>query len=361
MSRSIVPRTGRKALQKESPASPPAVARASTRSTGSVTLGDVAKLAGVSPITVSRVLNRPELVTPDTIEHVQQVIARTGYVPNLLAGGLASRRSRLVAAIVPQIAHSLFVETIQSLTDRLGEAGYQVLLGLSGYSETREEDLLTAILSRRPDAIFLTGINHSAESRRRLLAARIPVVETWDLTPTPLDMLVGFSHEKVGQAAAEFLFGRGYRRFGLVWADDERAALRRRGFLSVLAGHGITEVQTSIVPAPSTFQRGREGLSRLLESHARPDAVFCSSDALAQGVLVETQARGLSVPGELAIMGFGDFDFAAHTHPSLSTVRIDRPAIGRKAAEALLARIEGQSVAEKVIDVGFELIGREST
>ena len=363
MSRSAAPRSTRSAPPKKSSGTQPVVGRASSRSTGSVTLGDVAKLAGVSPITVSRVLNRPELVTPDTIEHVQQVIARTGYVPNLLAGGLASRRSRLVAAIVPQIAHSLFVETIQSLTDRLGEAGYQVLLGLSGYSESREEDLITAILSRRPDAIFLTGIKHSPVARQRLLAARIPVVETWDLTPTPIDMLVGFSHEKVGQATAEFLLGKGYRRFGMVWADDERAVLRRRGFLSVLAAHGIpeTEVPISIGPTPSTLRQGRQRLAQLLDDQVRPRAVFCSSDALAQGVLVEAQSRGLSIPGDLAVMGFGDLDFAAYTYPALSTVRIDRPAIGRKAAEALLARINGEEVAEKVIDVGFELIEREST
>ncbi len=363
MSRSAAPRSTRSAPPKKSSGTQPVVGGASSRSTGSVTLGNVAKLAGVSPITVSRVLNRPELVTPDTIEHVQQVIARTGYVPNLLAGGLASRRSRLVAAIVPQIAHSLFVETIQSLTDRLGEAGYQVLLGLSGYSESREEDLITAILSRRPDAIFLTGIKHSPVARQRLLAARIPVVETWDLTPTPIDMLVGFSHEKVGQATAEFLLGKGYRHFGMVWADDERAVLRRRGFLSVLAAHGIPEpeVPISIGPTPSTLRQGRQRLAQLLDDQVRPRVVFCSSDALAQGVLVEAQSRGLSIPGDLAVMGFGDLDFAAYTYPALSTVRIDRPAIGRKAAEALLARINGEEVAEKVIDVGFELIEREST
>src|SRR5258706_4515453 len=121
----------------------PGRARNATRATGSVTLDDVAKLAGVSPITVSRVINRPELVTADTIEQVRQVITRTGYVPNLLAGGLASRRTKLVAALVPTVAHSLFVETIQALTDRLAEAGYQLLLGLTGYEPAREEALLT--------------------------------------------------------------------------------------------------------------------------------------------------------------------------------------------------------------------------
>jgi LacI family transcriptional regulator, gluconate utilization system Gnt-I transcriptional repressor len=325
-----------------------------------VTLKDVAKIAGVSPITVSRVLNHPEMVTSDTMEHVRQAIDRTGYVPNLLAGGLASRKTRFVAAIVPAISNQIFSESIQSLTDRLWESGYQVLLGTSGYPTSREESLLAAILSRRPDGIFLTGISHSVESHRRLAAAKIPVVEVWDLTPTPVDMLVGFSHEKVGQTVAEYLVGLGRRSFGVVSADDARAEVRRAGFLSVLAKHEITDALTVHVPAPSNFRLGREGLARLLERGSLPRAVFCSSDTLAHGVLMEAQARGLSVPQDLAIIGFADLDFAAHTFPPLSTVRIDRSAIGRRAAEALLGRLEGRPV-ERIVDIGFEIMERGTT
>src|SRR6185436_10400897 len=263
-------------LAKKSRSTPP-----SARSTGSVTLADVAMLAGVSPITVSRVVNRPELVTAETLEHVQQVIDRTGYVPNMLAGGLASRRSRLVAAIVPSITNAIFVDSVQAFTDRLWEAGYQVLLGLSGYPATREDALLAAVLSRRPDAIYLTGINHSPEARQRLINARIPVVETWDMTPTPIDMLVGFSHEQIGEAVARHLLAKGYRSFGLLWADDARALARRRGFLAEVEAHGCEQVEVVTVPAPSTLTLGRQGLARLLEQGARPTAVFCSSDLLA--------------------------------------------------------------------------------
>ena len=320
----------------------------------------MAKLAGVSPITVSRVFNRPEKVATGTLEHVRRVIERTGYVPNLVAGGLASRRTRFVAAIVPAISNQIFSESIQSLTDRLWESGYQVLLGTSGYPMSREESLLAAILSRRPDGLFLTGISHSLKSRRRLAVANIPIVEVWDLTPSPIDMLVGFSHEKVGQAVAEFLVGRGHRRFGVITADDARAEVRRMGFLSVLGEKRLDDVQTVPVPAPSNFRLGREGLARLLERGSLPRAVFCSSDTLAHGVLIEAQARGLSVPGDLAIVGFADLDFAAHTSPPLSTVRIDRPAIGRRAAESLLGRIEGRPV-ERIVDIGFHVMERGTT
>ncbi len=325
-----------------------------------MTLKDVARIAGVSPITVSRVLNRPEIVAPATLQAVRQVIDRTGYVPNLLAGGLASRRTRFVAAIVPAISSQVFSETIQAMTDRLWESGYQVLLGTSGYSEPREESLLTAILSRRPDGIFLTGISHSAESHRRLATAKIPVVEVWDLTQTPVDMLVGFSHVKVGEAVAEYLIGRGRGAFGVVTADDARAGVRLAGFLSTLERNGITGTLSVQVPAPSNFRLGREGLSRLLELGRLPRAVFCSSDTLAHGVLMEAQARGLSIPNDLAIVGFGDLDFAAHTFPPLSTVRIDRAALGRLAAEALLARFEGRP-AGRIVDIGFQIMDRGTT
>ena len=317
-------------------------------------------MAGVSPITVSRVLNRPEIVAPGTIESVRRVIERTGYVPNLLAGGLASSRTRFVAAIVPAISNQVFSESIQALTDRLWESGYQMLLGTSGYPTSREDALLAAILSRRPDGLFLTGITHSDESRRRLIRARIPVVEVWDLTPTPIDMLVGFSHGKVGEAVAEYLVAKGHGRFGLVTADDARAEVRNSGFRSMLERHGFVDVATAIVPAPSNFRLGRQGLTRLLELGPLPRAVFCSSDTLAHGVLMEAQARGLSVPDDLAIVGFGDLNFAAHTFPALSTVWIDRVAVGRKAAEALLSRFEGRE-AERIVDVGFRVVERETS
>jgi LacI family transcriptional regulator, gluconate utilization system Gnt-I transcriptional repressor len=334
---------------------------ASARSTGNVTLADVATLAGVSPITVSRVVNRPELVTAETIEHVQKVIDRTGYVPNLLAGGLASRRSRLVAAVVPSITNAIFVDSVQAFTDRLWEAGYQVLLGLSGYPSTREDALLSAVLSRRPDAILLTGINHSHVTRQRLLAARIPIVEMWDMTPTPIDMLVGFSHEKVGEAVARHLLAKGYRRLGLVTADDERAQARRRGFIAEIERTGVASAQTVTVAAPSTLTQGRQGVAQLLDRGAGVDAVFCGSDLLAHGALEEARARRLEVPGILAILGFGGLEFTEHTFPALSSVAIDRVGIGRTAAEEILARIDGHAPPGKVVDVGFAIVDRGTT
>ena len=334
--------------------------RTRRKGSGGVTLSEVAKLAGVSAITISRALNTPGRVSADTLVRVREAVARTGYVPNLLAGGLASNRTRLVAALIPTIAGSVFLETVQALTDTLAAKNYQLMLGQSGYSGSREDALIDAIVGRRPDGIVLTGIMHSAQGRRRLLASGIPVVETWDLTPTPIDMLVGFSHEKVGAQAALWLHRRGYRRPAIITAGDHRAALRRAGFETRMRELGVRKVPACEVESPSTLGNGRAGLLDLLASDARIDAIFCSSDVLAHGAIIEAQAQGLEVPGHLAVMGFGNLGFAADTHPALTTVHVDGAGIGTQAANFIIDRVEGRDPGPKVRDIGFSIIGRAS-
>jgi LacI family gluconate utilization system Gnt-I transcriptional repressor len=342
------------------PKAPSKPKRAPRPGTGGITLSDVAKLAGVSAITVSRALNTPAAVSPDTLERVRGAISRSGYVPNLIAGGLASNRSRLVAALVPTIAGPVFLETIQALTDALAEAGCQLILGQSGYTGAREDALIDAIVGRRPDGIVLTGIMHSPEGRRRLLASGIPVVETWDLTPTPIDMIVGFSHEKVGAEVADYLYGKGYRKPALLTAGDHRAMLRRTGFEQRLAALGIHSIPVCVVPAPSSLANGRSGFAELQARYRDIDVVFCGSDVIAHGVITEAQAMGMAVPRDVAVMGFGDLPFAAHTHPTLTTVRIDGTAIGRQAARFILDRVEGRDVGPRIRDLGFSIIQRAS-
>lgn len=334
--------------------------RRSRRSSGAITLHEVARLAGVAPITASRALNKPEQVSEEVRRKVADAVQRTGYVPNRLAGSLASSRSRLVAAVVPTIAGPVFLETVQALTESLADAGYQLMLGQSGYAHSREDALLEAIIGRRPDGIVLTGIMHSAPGRRRLLSAGIPVVETWDLTPTPIDMLVGFSHADVGRAVAERLRARGHRRFAIVAGDDERAQRRKQAFIAAAEAAGLPEVGVIDVPAPTTLRSGRIGLNELLMRAEPPEAVFCSSDLLALGVLTEAQARGMSVPDDLAVIGFGDLQFAADLQPALTTVRIDGTAIGRHAARFIVERAEGRAVAQPVVDIGFSIVERDS-
>lgn len=323
----------------------------------SVTLHDVAREAGVSLITASRALSNPGVVSAKTIARVQQAVEVTGYIPNLLAGGLKSRRSLTVAALVPNIAVAQFLPTVKALTDALDAAGYQLILGQTGYDNAREEALLGTMISRRPDGIVVTGLVHAQASRDRLRRSGIPVVETWDLSDRPVDMAVGFSHLKVGSAVAGYFLAKGWRRFGIATGDDQRAAVRREGFISTL-GH---DVPTARVPAPSSLGLGRKALSDLLEQDPTIQAIFCSSDQLAQGVMEEARSRGLRVPEDLAICGFGDADFAADMSPSLTTVQVDGAGIGTLAANLLLWRCRGETVPAPVVDVGFRIVERGST
>lgn len=321
------------------------------------TLHDVAQAAGVSLITASRALSNPERVSKPTIERVLKAVEATGYIPNRMAGGLKSRRSLTVGALVPVISVPQFLPTVQTLTQSLDAAGYQLLLGQTGYDHGREAALLDTFIGRRVDGIVVAGLLQHSPAVDRLRRLGIPVVETWDASERPLDMLVGFSHVKVGSAVAGFFLSRGWQRVGIASGDDERARTRRDGFLAAFG----RDVPTAFVKAPSNLALGRSALRELLAHYRGLRAVFCSSDGLASGVLTEARAQGLRVPEDLAVIGFGDADFAAYLEPALSTVQIDGAAIGRHAAQLLLARCRGEPVAQHVVDVGFRIIERAST
>lgn len=332
-------------------------AKPSATSAASPTLHDVARAAGVSLITASRALGNPGRVSDATRVRVEEAARLTGYIPNLIAGGLKSRRSLTIAALVPGISVAQFLPTVQALTTDLDRAGYQLILGQTGYDRGREAALLQTMAGRRVDGIVSAGLLSQGDTTEHLRRAGIPVVETWELSDRPLDMAVGFSHLKVGSAVAGYFLAKGWQRVGLASGDDRRAAVRREGFLSVIG----RDVPTAIVPAPSSVALGRQACARLLEQDPQLRAVFCSADALAEGVMIEARARGLRVPEDLAICGFGDADFAAHLLPSLTTVRVDGAAIGHHAARLILARCRGEGVETPVIDVGFAIVERAST
>ncbi len=237
----------------------------SRRSTGAMTLRDVAKLAGVAPITASRALNTPDQVSAEVLRKVQEAVVRTGYVPNRMAGGLASSRSRLIAAVTPSTVMTVLMGTIESLNGTLFDAGYQLMLGQTSYSAEREAALLEAIIGRRPDGIFLTGLLPPGKGRTMLLASGIPVVESWDLTPTPIDMLIGFSHVDIGREVARYLAGRGHRKMAMVRANDERAHRRAIAFNEEVVQQGLPPVVEVNVGAMRSIQGGRDALTRLLQ------------------------------------------------------------------------------------------------
>ena len=326
-----------------------------------LTVHDIARLAGVSAMTVSRALNHPDKVSPAMRAKVQAVVQQTGFVPNGMAGGLRSSKAKLVAAVLPTLVGPVFQETTRALNAALDARGYQLMIGQSGYDVSREDSLLDAIIRRRPDGIVLTGIMHTPAGRRQLLASGIPVVETWDLTPTPIDMLVGFSNEEIGTSVCTWLHQRGYRRPALISGQDERAQRRNASFLRQARALGMdADIPVCLTPAPTTLGAGRATLARLLDRPGGVDAVFCSSDMLALGVMMEAQARGLRVPGQLGVVGLGDLEFATDLEPALTTVRIDGTRIGETAAQYIVDRAEGRTVEHPILDIGFSIIERQS-
>lgn len=334
--------------------------RGGSPSGNTVRITEVAAAAGVSPITVSRALNTPDLLSKATLRRVRAAVDRLGYVPNLAAGALASRRSRMIVAIVPTIASTMYAATLQAFTTTMGAAGYHVLLGLGGFDGQEEERLITAMLGRKPDGVLLVGAVHSPTARRRLAGAAIPIVEIWGDAADPCDIQVGFNHGAAGEAVAHHLCDRGFASFGIVSSGDPRALERLEGFRTALTRRGHHLSAEKLLPPPSTILNGRRILPPLLDILPRGSAVFCSSDLLAAGLLIEAQTRGLAVPKDLAICGFGDLEIGQAMEPGLTTVRVDGAEMGQHAARCIIDRIGGDRVP-RAIALPVEIVQRGTT
>lgn len=324
----------------------------------------MARAAGVSTITVSRTVRNPDLVRAATRERVEAAIKELGYIPNMLAGGLASNESRVVAAIVPTLGNSIFAEKLQGIYDVLAARGYQLVLGSSNYDPAREASLVRVFLSHRVAGMIITGASHSEETFDLLRKSGIPVVETWSLLGEPSVGSVGFSNFAASYAVVRHLHERGYRNLGFVsapLANNDRAQERRRGFEEAVRDFGLNRRDDAILTNTFSLKAGAESLRKILENRPDTDAVFCANDTVAAGALLEARRLGLEVPGRVAIAGFDDLETSSHVLPTLTTVRIQRREIGCRAAEMLLASLAGVSLVERKIDLGFELVVRSST
>jgi LacI family gluconate utilization system Gnt-I transcriptional repressor len=240
------------------------------------------------------------------------------------------------------------------------EAGYQVMLTVSGYAEGTEPELIRGLLSRRPDALLLTGVNRPHEVTRLLADSAIPVVEIWDMAETPTDMLVGFDHAEVGAAVARMFAAKGHDRYAALGAGDLRAQTRMQGFRRQVTENGFELLPTAPIPAPSTIMAGREAVRQLLPLLDRRTALCCSSDLLAFGAVTEARVQGIAVPDRLAVCGFGNFELGAASEPPISTVNVEGGTIGRTAARFLLDRLGGEDGPRKT-HVPFHIVERATT
>ncbi|WP_353471415.1 LacI family DNA-binding transcriptional regulator [Salipiger sp. H15] len=327
-----------------------------------VTMGDVAKHAGVGTITVSRALRTPGKVSPETLRKVRAAVDELGYVLDETAGALSSQRSRVVAALVSTLEEPVFAATIRGLTEGLAEAGLQLMLSTTQYDPETEAALIPTLLGRRPEALVLTSDRHTEAARALLSRAGIPVLELWGLPDQPVHAAVGFSNRAGGAAITRHMVETGRRRVAFLGLDrphDTRGRLRLEGYrdcVGQLAGERIV----ALPPAPdrSGPDMGAAGLAEILRRWPDTEAVVCVSDMLASGALCEAWRRGIDVPGRLAISGFGDFDMAGASALALTTIRIDGAAIGRRAAELILSGDLPMGLRE---DMGFTLVRRATT
>jgi LacI family gluconate utilization system Gnt-I transcriptional repressor len=330
-----------------------------------VKMSEVAAVAKVSTMTVSRVLRAPQKVRRETCERVEAAIRALGYVPDEAAGALSSRRSRIVGALVSTLGGSIFASTVDGLSQTLRKAGYQLLLATTNYAPEIEADFIGALLARRPDGLVLTSTEHTDAALGLLKAAGIPIVELWELPHAPLDSAVGFSTRAAGRAMTEFLAETGRHRIGFIGStspSDTRGQLRRAGYEDVLAERalGPPRIVAKAGPGIDGPDSGALALGELLARWPDTDAVFCSSDSVALGALCEAWRRRLRVPEDIAIAGFGDFEMASEHGLALTTVRVPGFAIGEEAARLVLQHGEGAAGGGRVVDLGFRIVRRNT-
>jgi LacI family gluconate utilization system Gnt-I transcriptional repressor len=335
--------------------------KSSKRSSGRVTIQDVAAAAKVSAMTVSRALKNPESVSEELRTRVTAAATKSGYVMHHAARALASSESKLIGVLVPSFSNEVFVDVLAGIRDFLLPRGYQMMIGDTLYSAEIEEKLFFNYLEHRPDGFLMTGFDCTQRLKAISDANGIPMVHMMDLSPKHLS--VGFSQQDAGYAMGKYLVDRGYRNIVYIAGQiDPRVLKRRAGLQKAVKEAGrACKCSEVMVPDPSSVGLGARMLSRIFEVDPKCDAIFACNDDLAAGALFECQRRGIAVPERLAIAGFNDLGFCAWTSPNITSITTPRYQIGFEAAQLLLQVLNKEKPAKNRIDLGFHLTVREST
>lgn len=326
-----------------------------------VTIVDVAAAAGVSISTVSRVLAGSARVRADLAERVHKEASQLGYTPDRVARALVQRRSSAIGVVVPTVDNAIFARAIQALQSTLDSAGYRLLLATSEYDATRELAGVQALVEQGADGVVLVGAEHHPGVCPLLGAKGVPFVQMWTYLPSGAASTIGFDNRDAMRRLVSYLIDLGHRRIAMIAgtvAGNDRAAARVAGLRDALAAHGLAP--EAIVERAYTIQDGRSAARMLLDRDRRPTALVCGNDILAFGALAQAHAQGVAVPAAVSVTGFDDLDIASYVTPPLTTMRVPASAMGRLAAEYLLARIAGRETSS-AIALEAELIVRGST
>ena len=307
-------------------------------------LSDVASAAGVSPATVSRVLNNPKIVRPAVQAKVQRAIVSLGFTPDAAARALKSRKSRTIGAVVPTLGVAIFADGITGLQNRLRDHGYTLLIANSEYDAGKELQEVRVLLDRGVDGIVLVGHAFASRARKLVKEHGVPLVTTYVSQSRHLIPSVGVDNAMAMYKMARYLLDLGHREFGIITdaaIRNDRTEARREGIVKALGEAGIRIGKARVVQVAYSVANGRSALRKLIATNPEVTAIMCTSDALAIGALAESRALGLVVPRDLSITGYDDIDMAAHTDPPLTTVNVPARDIGRLAADHLIAAIGG--------------------
>ncbi len=316
-----------------------------------LTLRDVSEAANVSEMTVSRVLRNRGDVSEGTRNRVLKVARELGYVPNKIAGALASSRVNLIAVIIPSMSNMVFPEVMTGISDVLDHTELQPVVGVTNYKPEREEAVLYQMLSWRPSGVIIAGLEHTEASKAMLAASGIPIVEIMDTDGDPIDSAVGISHRKAGKRIAQEIITAGYKRIGFLGSKmplDHRARKRFEGFTEALAKAGLEIADSEFYSGGSALQKGREMTEAILNRNAHNplDFLYYSNDMIGAGGLLYCQEKGIKVPHELGLAGFNGIEFLDGLSQRLATMDACRNEIGRKAAELILERIDENKPSE---------------
>jgi LacI family transcriptional regulator, gluconate utilization system Gnt-I transcriptional repressor len=334
-----------------------------SRSSGRITLQDVAREAAVSPITASRALRGARSVDPDLAARVQAAAGRLGYVPDPAARALASSRSSNVAVLIPLLSNTLFVDLLEAVHATLLPAGYQTLIGVTHYDAAEEEQLLRSYMAHRPAGLLVTGFDRSEAARQMINQSGVPCVHLMETTHAPGVHSVGFSQADAGAELTEHLLSRGRRHIAFAAAQlDPRVMQRAEGYRRAMRAAGLYDPQLELLnPSRSSIGLGSQMFEQALRLHPELDAIFFCNDDLAQGGLLAALRLGVQVPEQVAVAGFNDLAGSAEMLPSLTTVHTPRAEIGAAAAHMLLHLMRCDGVPTRAVDVGYTLVVRKST
>ena len=333
-----------------------------------LTLKDVAAKTGVSPITVSRVVNGSAGVRANIREKVEIAIAELGYIPNRSASVLASSKSKLIGVLIPSLSNVVFNDVLRGIYDIATPANYQVLLFNTHYSPEEEERAVRTLLGQSPEGLIITGGEQTPAARAMLQASAVPVVQIMGEVDKPIDINVGFSHFEAGAAVAQLLLNRSYLKIGFIGARmDPRTCQRLDGFEGILsAANRLDKKRIITTQKPSSVAMGASLFRELMTTtQGNCDAVFCCNDDLALGVLHQCKKMHIDVPKQFGVCGFNDIEMAAYAEPALSTVGVNRYTMGSRAMELIFARINQEDdkflPSPHYINTGFALVARKST